>query len=57
MEAIENECVAMAAKMLDEELLAIMRTVADEDEMTPLQQAVASELRNRRPAMPPPWKN
>jgi hypothetical protein len=52
-----RECAAMAARMLDEELLAIMRKVEKEDDMTPLQEAVASELRNRLPAMPPPWKN
>jgi len=52
MRELEERCAAMAADMLDAELLAIIRKVVAhdgmaEEQMTPLQVAVLDELRKR----------
>lgn len=47
MQNTSEMCAAMAAKMLDAELLAIARKLIDEEPMTPLQQAVVREAHRR----------
>ena len=47
MSRLERECAAMAARMMDAELIAITSKIEDEDELTPLQEAVVHEWRKR----------
>ena len=51
MRNLADECAAMAATMLDAELMAILRKMPDDEQRTPLQRAVEHEAR-RRPALP-----
>jgi hypothetical protein len=47
MQNSAKECAAMAANMLDAELMAIARKISDDESRTPLQQAVEDEVRRR----------
>ncbi len=47
MNEVTHECAAMAATMLDDELIAIIRKLPDKRRKTPLQQAVEKEARRR----------
>jgi len=51
MRKLAEGCAAMAAAMLDAELLAIARRTNDLDTATPLQKAVVRELRKRSPGL------
>ena len=48
MRRLEEECAAMAAAMLTDELRAIVVRLDDKRELTPLQEAVISEWQQRR---------
>jgi len=47
MRELEKRCAAMAADMLDAELIAIDRKIAGQDKVTPLQAAVLAEMQRR----------
>lgn len=47
MRNLAEECAAMAATMLDAELMSILRRLPDDNLRTPLQQAVEQEARKR----------
>jgi hypothetical protein len=47
MSYVRDECAAMAARMLDAELVWIVRKLPDPDRATVLQKAVLTEIRKR----------
>jgi len=51
MSITEEQCAMMAARMLDEELLAITRKIEDEDNLTPFERAVVREWHERQRAL------
>jgi len=55
MSEISQECRTMAARMLDDELMAMLRKLKDGDGLTQLQSAVLVEIEKRQ--LIPPASN